>query len=123
MQEDSQQPPLPPANSPGEVNVHLGYIRRDLFDIKVQNAKDLKDIKDQISSLTDHYVSQLEFNPIKDAVENKLITKEEFEPIKDTVEKKLVSKEEFEPIKKIVYGTVGLILVAFLSGLIALIIK
>jgi len=39
--------------------------------------------------------------------------------IKDT----FVSKERFSPIEKIVYGMVGLVLTAFLVGLIALIIK
>lgn len=42
------------------------------------------------------------------------------------IEKKLeghyVTKDEFEPIKKIVYGMVGLILVAVVGALLALVI-
>ena len=34
-----------------------------------------------------------------------------------------VSKEEFEPIKKIVYGLVGLILVAVVGALMALVVR
>lgn len=35
----------------------------------------------------------------------------------------MVSKEEFEPVKKIIYGLVGLILVAVVGALISLILK
>lgn len=45
----------------------------------------------------------------------------------DEVNKKLndryVSKEEFEPIKKVVYGLVGLILVAVVGAIISLVVK
>lgn len=34
-----------------------------------------------------------------------------------------VSREEFEPIKKIVYGVVGLILVAVVGALVSLVVK
>lgn len=34
-----------------------------------------------------------------------------------------VSREEFEPIKKIVYGMVGLILVAVVGALVSLVVK
>jgi len=34
-----------------------------------------------------------------------------------------VSKEEFEPIKKIVYGLVGLILVAVVGALVSLVVR
>jgi hypothetical protein len=39
------------------------------------------------------------------------------------IEAKFVSKERFSPIEKIVYGMVGLILTAFVAGLITLVIK
>lgn len=69
---ETSEAPIPPANTQGEVNVHLGYIRRDLLDIKNQNAKDLKEIKEQISTIGDHYVTQLEFTDVKElTVSNK----------------------------------------------------
>jgi hypothetical protein len=34
-----------------------------------------------------------------------------------------VSREEFEPIKKIVYGMVGLVLVAVVGALVSLVVK
>jgi len=70
MNEPITEAPLPPANTQGEVNVHLGYIRRDLLDIKNQNAKDLKEIKDQIGNIGNHYVTQSEFVDIKKTVES-----------------------------------------------------
>ena len=36
---------------------------------------------------------------------------------------KFVTKEEFEPIKRLVYGAVGLILVAVVGALIALVVQ
>jgi tetrahydromethanopterin S-methyltransferase subunit G len=45
----------------------------------------------------------------------------------DNVDQKIsthyVSREEFEPIKKIVYGMVGLVLVAVVGALISLVVK
>ena len=45
----------------------------------------------------------------------------------DSVDQKIslhyVSREEFEPIKKIVYGMVGLILVAVVGALLSLVVK
>lgn len=45
----------------------------------------------------------------------------------DNVDQKIsthyVSREEFEPIKKIVYGMVGLILVAVVGALVSLVVK
>ena len=35
----------------------------------------------------------------------------------DRLEEKSVTRREFEPVRKLVYGTVGLVLVAFLSAL------
>lgn len=45
----------------------------------------------------------------------------------DQIDNKLnasyVSKDEFEPIKRIVYGMVGLILVAVVGALVSLVVK
>lgn len=45
----------------------------------------------------------------------------------DNVDQKIsthyVSREEFEPIKKIVYGMVGLILIAVVGALVSLVVK
>ena len=46
----------------------------------------------------------------------------EMEAIQKEIMKKYVSKDEFAPIQKLIYGLVGLILVAVASGIIALII-
>lgn len=48
--------------------------------------------------------------------------KEKMNTIDTKVSNNYVSKEEFEPIKKIVYGLVGLILVAVVGALVALVV-
>ena len=40
----------------------------------------------------------------------------------NAIDSRVVSKDEFEPIKKIVYGLVGLILVAVVGALMALVV-
>ena len=42
--------------------------------------------------------------------------------IKSTLKGSYVTKEEFEPIKKIVYGLVGLILIAVVGALMGLVL-
>lgn len=48
--------------------------------------------------------------------------KEKLNAVDQKVSTHYVSKEEFEPIKKIVYGMVGLILVAVVGALVALVV-
>lgn len=49
--------------------------------------------------------------------------KRDIADIKATVQHGYVTKEEFEPIKKIVYGLVGLILVAVVGAVVSLVVK
>lgn len=48
--------------------------------------------------------------------------KEKLNAVDTKVSTHYISKEEFEPIKKIVYGMVGLILVAVVGALVALVV-
>ncbi len=57
------------AKTQGEVNVHLGYIRRDIIDMKKDTTEKLQEIKEQITKLDDHYISEAEYKPVRDAVE------------------------------------------------------
>jgi hypothetical protein len=43
--------------------------------------------------------------------------------IKEKMESHFITKEEFDPVKKIVYGLVGIILVAVIGALVALVLK
>ena len=54
---------------------------------------------------------------------NMLDIKEDVRDIKEKLEKNYVTQDQFEPVKKIVYGLVGLILVAVVGALIGLVIK
>lgn len=49
--------------------------------------------------------------------------KEKVEKIEREVEGNYVTKTEFQPIKQIVYGMVGIVLVAVIGGLLTLILK
>lgn len=49
--------------------------------------------------------------------------KTEVVEIKEKLEKNYVTEDEFDPIRKIVYGLVGLILVAVVGALVTLVIK
>lgn len=49
--------------------------------------------------------------------------KDKLDSIDNKVSSHYVSKEEFEPVKKLVYGVVGLILVAFVGGVVSLVVK
>jgi len=48
--------------------------------------------------------------------------KEKINAVDTKVSNSYVSKEEFEPVRKIVYGLVGLILVAVVGALVALVV-
>lgn len=48
--------------------------------------------------------------------------KDDVKEIKATLSHQYVSKDEFEPIKRIVYGVVGLILVAVVGALVSLVV-
>lgn len=48
--------------------------------------------------------------------------KNKLDSIDEKVGSRYVSKEEFEPIKKIVYGLVGLILIAVVGALVSLVL-
>lgn len=43
--------------------------------------------------------------------------------IKSKLERQYITREEFDPIKKIVYGFVGIILVAVATAIVALVLK
>lgn len=66
-----------------------------------------------------------ESNETKLAVIQNDITyiKDKLNSVDTKVSSHYVSKEEFEPIKKIVYGLVGLILVAVVGALVSLVVR
>ena len=49
--------------------------------------------------------------------------KDNLKEINNKLDQKYVTHDEFRPIQKIVYGLVGTVLLAFLGGVIALILK
>jgi chaperonin cofactor prefoldin len=49
--------------------------------------------------------------------------KEKLDKVDTKLSSSYITKEEFEPIKRIVYGMVGLILVAVVGALVSLVLK
>lgn len=81
--------------------------RRGYSEGEVEILKQLAEMKVEIETLK----------------EAKFIRREEFDAFVSTYkEAKHVRRDEFEPIQKIVYGMVGLILVAFLTAVIGLVV-
>lgn len=68
--EDRSDQPIPTATTPAEVNIHLGYIRRDILNLSTTTEKVLQEIKDSIGKLDDHYVSEQSFQPFAESVVN-----------------------------------------------------
>lgn len=49
--------------------------------------------------------------------------KDKLDTINDKISHGYVTKEEFDPIKRLVYGTVGLVLISFMVAILALVVK
>ncbi len=87
---DSNETEIPPANTPGEINIHLGYLRRDILDMKKTTETTLNEIKTQISNLDDHYVSEGRFNPLKESHDQLIIDVRALTEWKDTFSGKMI---------------------------------
>lgn len=55
-------------------------------------------------------------------MEKRFVSADEFKPVKNDLNR-FVSKDEFEPVKLLVYGLVGLILIAVIGALLALVVS
>lgn len=95
--------------------------------IAAATSKDLEYIKKDIAD------TKLDIKSINEKLDNKYSTKEESlnfrkecentKVIVDGLENKFVTKEQFSLIRGIVFGFVGLVLMAFASGLIYLVFR
>ncbi len=90
MMPDSPETTIPSANTPAEINIHLGYIRRDILDMKRTTSDSLQEIKTQISDLDDHYVNESQFVPLKESHEQLIIDVRNLTEWKDTFNGKMI---------------------------------
>jgi hypothetical protein len=70
----------------------------------------------------------LEVKRGQDRIENKIdsmsnVTRTEFEKFQDSVSATYVTKEDIKPIKNIVYGVIGAMLTAFVTGGIYILLR
>lgn len=82
------------------LQVDVGIIKSQMVDMKRQNDR----IESKIDDMT--YTTQGDFDEFKKEVKEMYVT-----------------KEAFDPVKRLVYGTVGLVLVAVVGALIGLVLK
>lgn len=81
---------IPPANTPAEINIHLGYLRRDILSLTATTEKKLGEITNQISKLDDHYISEAEFRPVADETKQMIATLKGLTEWKDTFSGKMI---------------------------------
>lgn len=82
------------------LNVDVGIIKSQMNDMKRQNDR----IEKKIDGMT--YASQNDLDEFKREVKETYVT-----------------KESFDPVKRLVYGTVGLILIAVVGAVIGATLK
>ncbi len=85
-----QDQPIPTAQTPAEVNIHLGYIRRDILTLATDTKEAMKKIQESVSSLDDHYVSEASFKPFSEAVQKHEGLIESLVTWKDTLNGKMI---------------------------------
>ncbi len=97
---ESNESIKPLATTPSELNIHLSYIRdtisdmktttaKSLEDMKSQSAKDMQDLKERITEVSEHIVTETEFQPVAALVATHDIAIKELTAYKDTSNGKL----------------------------------
>lgn len=81
---------IPPANTPAEINIHLGYIRRDILNLQEETRKSIGEVSKQISSLDDHYITESEFRPIANLVKENAMELIKMKEWRDTFNGKML---------------------------------
>lgn len=81
---------IPPANTPAEINIHLGYIRRDIIQSANVTAEAIKGLKEDIGNLDDHFVSDEAFKPMVDQLNHNTADIGKLKEFRDTLNGKLV---------------------------------
>lgn len=60
---------IPAPQTPAEIAIHIGYLRRDIAGVSEKQESNFKEIRDAIAGLGDHFVGEQEFRPVADTVE------------------------------------------------------
>lgn len=81
---------LPAANTPAEVNIHLGYIRRDIQNLQQETKSALDGIAKKIEDLDDHYITESEFRPVSDQTKASALELKALTEWRDTFNGKMI---------------------------------
>ncbi len=87
---NDQDVTIPAATTPGEINTHLGYLRRDILNLSKETSKRLDEITKQIQTLDDHYISESEFRPTADLAKTTALEMKSLTEWKDTFNGKMI---------------------------------
>lgn len=87
---EDQEPKIPEATTSGEINTHLGYLRRDIYNLTKSTKESLEGITKQIQNLDDHYITESEFRPIADQVKTNTADIKKMTEWKDTFNGKMI---------------------------------
>lgn len=110
----------PPITQPGDVGVHLSYIRRDIDQNKQDQIRGFEEIKKSIIDVT-RKIDDLAVGFVTSTVFAKhLETTEDHETRIRSLEEAF---SDVRTIKKIVYGAVTLILTIVLSAIVYFVIE
>lgn len=116
MTEIKSTPPVDPQGLDGTVGVHMGYMRRDIDEIK----EILKDTNIKIENIGSSFVSHAEFaEHLKADADHET----RIRTIEANSDDFAIIKDNIALLKRIVYGAIALILTAVLSAIIYLVIK
>lgn len=81
---------IPAAQTPSEVNIHLGYIRRDIQNLQQETKQALEGIGKKIDSLDDHYITESEFRPVSDQTKASALELKALTEWRDTFNGKMI---------------------------------
>ena len=57
---------IPAPQTPAEIAIHIGYLRRDIAQIGERYESGMKELFTRFETLTDHFITEAEFRPVAD---------------------------------------------------------
>lgn len=59
---------IPAPQTPAEIAIHIGYLRRDIAGVSEKQESNFKEIRDAIANLGEHFIGEQEFRPVAETV-------------------------------------------------------
>lgn len=81
---------IPAPQSPAEIAIHIGYLRRDIASIGERYEAGMKEISSRLESLGDHFITEAEFRPVAELAETNQKSISSLKEWKDNLNGKLI---------------------------------